>query len=189
MRRSKQKFLAVGGLLVSLFVSTKPASAFFSGVQGGLELPNLSGTPSQQLRSTRVGWGLDVFLDVPKIAPHTELILSGSFLPFNVQNLTNTDLNFVSGFLGIQVSAPQPVLLLVPTFTAQIGGTYGWLDFLVQNNAIQNQQIYFAAKLSPGVDIPVAGPVSIAIRFPLTFLFTNPTTTLFSQYFALRWSL
>ena len=134
----------------------------------------------------------DLLVHVASLGPSMPLRFSGFFTPFSVKDLPNSTANvdFIGILGGVEFRSPGGEGKIAPYFAAQVGGDY---EFLVFSNSAtgnsQNATINFAARLTPGLEIPFTPGFSLTAELPVTTFIGKRTTLLGGAAGTLRFRL
>jgi hypothetical protein len=196
--RFAERFALVGALCAAAVITAAPARAAgdggsstgFTGFGLGSGLARPLGTEYVTLGNA-VQYAGDVYITSGGLGQDYPWRFTGLYSPFSVKNvpLAAANLGVMAVLGGIEIHAPGSFGKVAPYFGVQIGAGYEFLTFPGTSNNSQNATIAFAARILPGLEVPLGQVVSFMVEVPVLALLGKSSNVLGGTTSMLRFHL
>jgi len=134
----------------------------------------------------------EAFVTTPGLGPELDIRLTGFYLPLSLKNLPtgSARIGVFGAMIGIDYRAPGSVGRVSPYFGLQVGAAYETMTFSsAVSSTATNSSIDFAARLIPGLELPLGTSVSALLEVPGLILVNKRTTSFVGSTLSLRFRL
>jgi hypothetical protein len=173
---------------VGLSFSVRAHAFSFVGVSAGATYPTPIGYVYQTLNNS-VGGQAESWIDFGFLNPSNFLFHFGADVePYNIRN-TSININMAEIFAGMQFQNGVYGAGFLPYFSIDVGGVYEWMTLASVVNVSSNTALAFAARATPGFDLPLVGRFGINLETPFKVIFLTRPMVVWDAMLALRFKL
>ncbi len=121
------------------------------------------------------------------LGDHLNLRASFQYQPLPVKGLATATISQWNGFVGIETKS-QSNFFIQPVFAAEIGSQFTWLAFRTPGS-LDNSRAALAARIRPGIRIPVWSRLDMTLSMPLHLGFNSNRFTMLGSVASMRFAL
>ncbi len=170
---------------VSTAQESKSSSPLIVGV--GPSYPTFMGDETN-LYNPALGFEAEMVGFLPGLlGDHLNLRASFQYQPLPVKGLPTATISQWNGFVGIETKS-QSNFFIQPVFAAEIGSQFTWLAFRTPGS-LDNSRAALAARIRPGIRIPVWSRLDMTLSMPLHMGFNSNRFTMLGSVASMRFAL
>ncbi len=121
------------------------------------------------------------------LGDHLNLRASFQYQPLPVKGLSTASISQWNGFVGVETQK-QGDFFIQPLFAAEIGTQFTWLAFKTPGS-LDNSRAALAARIRPGIRIPVWSRLDMTLSMPLHLGFNSNRFTMLGSVASMRFAL